>query len=95
LNPRSHVRNKPQITKTPILSGKRQHSISDSLKIIRGLEAINARQLLWLTSFYTETVMKLKLQSGEVVELVLEIEADRFDVDNIEDWLRNRTEKFG
>jgi death on curing protein len=38
---------------------------------------------------------EIKTTVSEVVELVLEIEAGRFDVDNIEDWLRNRTAKFG
>ena len=37
---------------------------------------------------------EVKCETSEIVELVLAIEADRFNVDEIENWLRERTVKY-
>ena len=37
---------------------------------------------------------EIETEVAEIVELVLEIEADRFKIDEIEEWLRHRIIKF-
>ena len=58
-------------------------------------EGGNKRTATFLTNlFLKRNGWKLKATTSEIVEMVLAIESDKWNVDEIENWLKTRVEKI-